>query len=109
MTKIKTSLYSSAISVLPLNMAQIYHLVATLLLLCYIKLSSSELVQQQPLVLKYHNGPLLKGRITVNLIWYGKFTPIQRSIIVDFINSLNSDNAALPPTSSWWKTTENYT
>ncbi|KAK8561374.1 hypothetical protein V6N13_149441 [Hibiscus sabdariffa] len=91
-------------------MASIYHFVATLLLLCFsfIDLSSSELVQEQPLVLKYHNGPLLKGKITVNVIWYGKFTPIQRSIIVDFINSLNSNNAARPSTSSWWKTTENY-
>ncbi|KAL4351534.1 hypothetical protein GQ457_06G003390 [Hibiscus cannabinus] len=97
-------------TILPLNMASIYHFVATLLLLCvsFIDISSSELVQEQPLVLKYHNGPLLKGKITVNVIWYGKFTPIQRSIIVDFINSLSSNNAAHPSTSSWWKTTENY-
>ncbi|GMJ06785.1 EXORDIUM like 2 [Hibiscus trionum] len=88
-------------------MALIYHL-AILFLLRLIQLSSSELVQEQPLVLKYHNGPLLKGKITVNLIWYGKFTPIQRSIIVDFINSLSSGNAVHPSTSSWWKTTENY-
>ncbi|XWS54522.1 hypothetical protein CRYUN_Cryun10bG0096600 [Craigia yunnanensis] len=88
-------------------MASIYHL-ATLLLFCFIQLSFSELVQEQPLVLKYHNGPLLKGKITVNLIWYGKFTPIQRSIIVDFIDSLSSDKATLPSTSSWWKITEKY-
>ncbi|OMO89469.1 Phosphate-induced protein 1 [Corchorus olitorius] len=85
----------------------IYRL-ATLLLFCFIQFSFSELVQEQPLVLKYHNGPLLKGKITVNLIWYGKFTPIQRSIIVDFINSLSSDKATRPSTSSWWKTTEKY-
>ncbi|XP_059448169.1 protein EXORDIUM-like 2 [Corylus avellana] len=66
------------------------------------------LVQEQPLVLKYHNGVLLKGNITVNLIWYGQFTPIQRSIIVDFIQSLNSPGASLPSASSWWKTTEKY-
>ncbi|KAB1206855.1 hypothetical protein CJ030_MR7G008222 [Morella rubra] len=66
------------------------------------------LVEQQPLVLKYHNGALLKGNITVNLIWYGEFTPIQRSIIVDFIQSLNSRRAPLPSASSWWKTTEKY-
>ncbi|MBA0726844.1 hypothetical protein Golax_002642, partial [Gossypium laxum] len=89
-------------------MATIYHL-ATLMLFCFIQLSFSELVQEQPLVLKYHNGPLLKGKITVNLIWYGKFTPIQRSIIVDFINSLSSDKATtVPSTSSWWKITEKY-
>ncbi|KAJ1434925.1 Protein EXORDIUM-like [Sesbania bispinosa] len=67
------------------------------------------LVEQQPLVLKYHNGELLKGRITVNLLWYGSFTPIQRSIIVDFINSLSSSPVApLPSVASWWKTTEKY-
>ncbi|CAL0314014.1 unnamed protein product [Lupinus luteus] len=68
----------------------------------------TELVQEQPLVLKYHNGQLLKGRITVNLIWYGSFTPIQQSIIVDFINSLSSTSSSLPSASSWWKTTEKY-
>lgn len=69
-------------------------------------------VEQQPLVLKYHNGELLKGRITVNLLWYGSFTPIQRSIIVDFINSLSSSSSSqgtpLPSVASWWKTTEKY-
>jgi len=70
--------------------------------------SMAVLVQEQPLTLKYHNGALLKGNITVNLIWYGKFTPIQRSIIVDFINSLNSHRSPLPSAASWWKTTEKY-
>ncbi|KAL3814398.1 hypothetical protein ACJIZ3_015666 [Penstemon smallii] len=68
------------------------------------------LVQPQPLVLTYHNGALLKGTVTINLIWYGKFTPIQRSVIVDFLQSFNSPNNS-PPTpsvSSWWKTTEKY-
>ncbi|XP_027330654.1 protein EXORDIUM-like 2 [Abrus precatorius] len=66
-------------------------------------------VEQQPLVLKYHNGELLKGRITVNLLWYGNFASIQRSIIVDFINSLSSSpGGPLPSVASWWKTTEKY-
>ncbi|CAH8389538.1 unnamed protein product [Eruca vesicaria subsp. sativa] len=77
-------------------------------------LSSAALVKEQPLVLKYHNGALLKGNITVNLVWYGHFTPIQRSIIVDFIRSLNSKETATssattaPTVASWWKTTEKY-
>ncbi|KAL0384451.1 UNVERIFIED_CONTAM: protein EXORDIUM-like 2 [Sesamum radiatum] len=70
--------------------------------------SMAALVQEQPLVLKYHNGALLKGTVTVNLIWYGKFTPIQRSIIVDFLQSLNSPVPPKPSVSSWWKTTEKY-
>lgn len=68
----------------------------------------AELVQQQPLVLKYHNGALLKGTVTVNLIWYGKFTPAQRSVIVDFLQSLNSAKSPAPSAASWWKTTGKY-
>ncbi|XP_073024137.1 protein EXORDIUM-like 2 [Primulina eburnea] len=85
--------------------------VPTLLFLVFSLLASSSmavLVQQQPLVLKYHNGVLLKGPVTVNLIWYGKFTPVQRSIIVDFLQSLNSPGSSQPSVSSWWKTTEKY-
>lgn len=81
--------------------------VITLLLLLP-SLAVGALVQEQPLVLKYHNGQLLKGRITVNLVWYGTFTPIQRSIIVDFINSLNSPTAPIPSTATWWKTIDKY-
>ncbi|XP_074345191.1 protein EXORDIUM-like 2 [Apium graveolens] len=67
------------------------------------------LVQEQPLKMKYHNGALLKGNITINLVWYGTFTSTQRSIIVDYLNSLNSGHSAPSPSAaSWWKTTENY-
>ncbi|CAI0447849.1 unnamed protein product [Linum tenue] len=41
------------------------------------------LVQEQPLLLKYHNGPLLKGNTTVNLIWYGAFSASQHAVLVD--------------------------
>ncbi|XP_077213908.1 protein EXORDIUM-like 2 [Tasmannia lanceolata] len=69
----------------------------------------SALVQQQPLVLKYHNGLLLKGNLTVNLIWYGSFSPSQRAIVVDFIQSLSPAKPTSPPSvSSWWKTTDKY-
>ncbi|XP_020222953.1 protein EXORDIUM-like 2 [Cajanus cajan] len=81
---------------------------SALLLLLLPLLTVGALVEEQPLVLKYHNGPLLKGRITVNLVWYGSFTPIQRSIIIDFISSLNSPKEALPSAATWWRTTNNY-
>lgn len=68
----------------------------------------SALVQQQPLVLKYHRGPLLKGNITVNLVWYGKFSPNQRSILVDFLQSLSSLQSPPRSVSSWWQTTATY-
>ncbi|XP_057430671.1 protein EXORDIUM-like 2 [Lotus japonicus] len=86
-----------------------YHHATAFVVLLLCGAASAALVEQQPLVLKYHNGELLKGRITVNLFWYGSFTPIQRSIIVDFINSLTTTpGAPLPSVASWWKTTENY-
>lgn len=67
------------------------------------------LVQPEPLILKYHNGPLLKGNLTVNLVWYGKFTPVQRSIIIDFIYSLSCSARTLQPSvSSWWQITGRY-
>ncbi|XP_050378964.1 protein EXORDIUM-like 2 [Argentina anserina] len=69
------------------------------------------LVKQQPLVLKYHKGPLLGGNVTVNLVWYGKFSPKQRSILVDFLQSLSSVHSRSPqPTvASWWRTIAGYT
>lgn len=94
-------------------MANIYLLATTLSLFLLSSLlanSLAALVKEQPLVLKYHKGPLLKGKVTVNLIWYGRFTPIQRSIIVDFIQSLSSPTTSPPPPSaaSWWRTTSKY-
>lgn len=68
----------------------------------------SALYKPEPLVLKYHQGLLLKGTVTVNLIWYGSFTPAQKSIVVDFLQSLNSPPAATPSAATWWDITEKY-
>ncbi len=73
--------------------------------------SLNELVQDQSQLLHYHNGPLLYGKISVNLIWYGNFKPSQKAIITDFITSLSSRPAAQtnqPSVATWWKTTEKY-
>ncbi|XP_062089300.1 protein PHOSPHATE-INDUCED 1-like [Humulus lupulus] len=68
---------------------------------------------QEPLPFQYHNGPLLFGKISINLIWYGNFKPSQRTIISDFITSLTSPssskpNADQPSVNTWWKTIETY-
>ncbi|XP_050217577.1 protein PHOSPHATE-INDUCED 1-like [Mercurialis annua] len=65
---------------------------------------------QQTLLFKYHNGPLLTGKISINLIWYGNFKPSQRAIVSDFITSLSSvkPTIAQPSVSTWWKATEKY-
>ncbi|KAL8523396.1 hypothetical protein ACS0TY_013378 [Phlomoides rotata] len=61
-------------------------------------------------LLKYHKGALLNGKISVNLIWYGKFKPSQRAIVADFITSLSPSTAAQskPSVAAWWKMTEKY-
>ncbi|KAL5982241.1 Protein PHOSPHATE-INDUCED 1 [Asimina triloba] len=68
------------------------------------------LVQEQPLQMQYHHGPLLSGPVSVNLIWYGSFKPSQRAIVTDFLASLSSSSAAQsqPSVASWWKTAEKY-
>ncbi|CAH1454137.1 unnamed protein product [Lactuca virosa] len=71
----------------------------------------TELLPDSSDLMKYHNGPLLSGNISVNLIWYGNFNPTQKSIISDFITSLSVSTSATSPKPSvatWWKTTENY-
>ncbi|GFZ10224.1 phosphate-responsive 1 family protein [Actinidia rufa] len=70
----------------------------------------NELVQNQPnTLMQYHNGPLLSGKIQINLVWYGKFKPSQRAIIADFVTSLTSSQSnSQPSVATWWKTTEKY-
>ncbi|GLT93784.1 hypothetical protein SLE2022_115580 [Rubroshorea leprosula] len=67
--------------------------------------------QTQQLTFQYHNGPLLTGSISVNLIWYGQFKASQRTIVSDFISSLSSSaNPTIekPSVAAWWKGIEKY-
>lgn len=69
----------------------------------------SEVVQDQSQLLTYHHGPLLSGKISVNLIWYGQFKPSQRAIVSDFISSLTTpQNQKSPSVSTWWSTIDKY-
>jgi hypothetical protein len=72
--------------------------------------SSAALVEEPSVVLTYHDGPLLstRGVIPVHLIWYGKYTPLQRSIVGDFLQSLGENTSNQPSASTWWKTTQKY-
>uniref|UniRef100_A0A6N2LQS9 Uncharacterized protein n=1 Tax=Salix viminalis TaxID=40686 RepID=A0A6N2LQS9_SALVM len=65
---------------------------------------------QEPLLFQYHNGALLTGEVSINLIWYGQFRPSQRAIVSDFIASLSSrkPTKAQPSVATWWKATEKY-
>ncbi|CAI9777943.1 unnamed protein product [Fraxinus pennsylvanica] len=69
------------------------------------------LVKKEPPVVKHHEGKLLKGSVNINLIWYGKFTSTQRSIILEFSQSLShKHHCGSPPLSvaSWWSTAAKY-
>ncbi|XP_027332713.1 protein EXORDIUM-like [Abrus precatorius] len=70
----------------------------------------NELVQDNTQLLHYHNGPLLSGKISINLIWYGHFKPSQKAIVSDFITSLASSPAhsTQPSVATWWKTPQKY-
>ncbi|KAK8624209.1 hypothetical protein V6N13_065562 [Hibiscus sabdariffa] len=76
------------------------------------RLTVTELLQDQPDLLKYHDGPLLTGRITVNLIWYGNLKPSETAIISDFVNSLSSkpppSQKSQPTVAQWWSTAQKY-
>ncbi|KAK7385321.1 hypothetical protein VNO78_31037 [Psophocarpus tetragonolobus] len=70
----------------------------------------NELVHHSTQLLHYHNGPLLSGKISINLIWYGNFKPSQKAIVSDFITSLSPSlsHTTQPSVATWWKTTEKY-
>ncbi|XP_019174621.1 PREDICTED: protein EXORDIUM-like [Ipomoea nil] len=76
---------------------------------CFASRKLNALYQEQPnQLLQYHKGPLLSGKISVNLIWYGKFKPSQRAIISDFFTSLSGSQKSQPSVATWWKSTEKY-
>ncbi|URE19835.1 Phosphate-induced protein 1 conserved region [Musa troglodytarum] len=60
----------------------------------------------------YHKGALLAGNVSVNLIFYGKFTASQRAIISDFVASLSplprQKDSLEPSVATWWKTLAKY-
>lgn len=64
--------------------------------------------ENQPLTITYHKGALLSGPISINLLWYGKFTASQRAIISDFVSSLSAGGEAKPSVHTWWTMAEKY-
>jgi hypothetical protein len=54
--------------------------------------------------ISYHGGAVLGGDIPVTLVWYGKFKPAQKAIVVDFLLSLTATppNATTPSAAQWW-------
>lgn len=70
------------------------------------------LVSRPPVTLTNHHGQLLTGSYSVNLLWYGRFTPAQRAVVADFILSLSGTGTGPGPgpgsVAAWWATTSRY-
>ncbi|KAL3514186.1 hypothetical protein ACH5RR_026903 [Cinchona calisaya] len=67
--------------------------------------------EQETMLFQYHNGPLLTGKMSINLIWYGQFNPSQKAIIADFIASFGSSSQhpqVQPSVAMWWENIEQY-
>lgn len=92
----------------PLMFLHFFFLLSSLFHASFAEWRLQTLDPAQPLVLPYHNGSLLSGNVSLNLLWYGTFTPAQKSIITDFIAALSDANEAQPSVSGWWNTTAKY-
>ncbi|MQL81079.1 hypothetical protein Taro_013542 [Colocasia esculenta] len=72
----------------------------------------SALVPSASTQLQYHRGPLLTSPINVYLVWYGAFSPADKSAISDFFASFDLSPATAPhgkqTVSTWWKTAQRY-
>ncbi|KAL2611385.1 hypothetical protein R1flu_023077 [Riccia fluitans] len=86
--------------------------------------SEARLIPQPPLILSYHDGPLLGGggAVSVNILWYGDFSKAQKNAVRDFFSSIetvpknhgegsNSIMSGIPEpvsVSSWWSVVGQY-
>ncbi|KAK9269955.1 hypothetical protein L1049_025528 [Liquidambar formosana] len=73
----------------------------------------ASLYQPPAMSLTYHNGALLEGNLPVSVLWYGKFSPAQKSIVADFFLSLQNvqqkgPESAQPVVSQWWNKIQGY-
>ncbi|KAG6544489.1 hypothetical protein Mapa_014127 [Marchantia paleacea] len=67
------------------------------------------LVDTDPLILTYHNGPLLSGGTApVYLILYGNWSVTQREIVYDFVSSFDVHEVQSPSVADWWSLMNGY-
>ncbi|KAK8941530.1 hypothetical protein KSP40_PGU016847 [Platanthera guangdongensis] len=87
-----------------------FFLLSSLLFPCSFAARILTAEEKQPVAFTYHKGVLLSGPISINLIWYGKFTASQRAVVSDFIDSLTAarEQNQQPSVSSWWAMAEKY-
>ncbi|XP_062030424.1 protein PHOSPHATE-INDUCED 1-like [Rosa rugosa] len=73
----------------------------------------TSLYQSPPMALTYHGGTLLQGDLPVSILWYGNFSPAQKSTVADFLLSLKNNphknqKTAKPSVTQWWNSVETY-
>ncbi|CAL5321254.1 hypothetical protein CsSME_00002219 [Camellia sinensis var. sinensis] len=59
----------------------------------------------------YHGGPLLSGNVSLTVLWYGQFQPIEKRVIRNFVKSLSLEGVQMyfqPHVSCWWRQVESY-
>lgn len=104
----------SQFSKLAYNFLVYFELLSLLANSCVGARKLTSLYQPPPMALKYHNGALLEGDLPVSILWYGNFSPPQKSIIADLFLSLHSSKPQLsdgghqPSVSGWWNTIQTY-
>lgn len=102
--------------VVPFKNIQLHLLLLAMLMINVVfarRMMRSESGQEdQDMLFQYHKGPLLTGKIAINLIWYGKFKPSERAIVSDFITSLSSPPSQevlqQPSVALWLKSIDKY-
>ncbi|KAL3687768.1 hypothetical protein R1sor_014077 [Riccia sorocarpa] len=74
------------------------------------------IVPDEPIILKYHKGPILTGnndQIRVNVIFYGTFSEKQKNILrtffKSFLNNALEVKGSTPTVAKWWQITRRYT
>ncbi|KAK1314359.1 hypothetical protein QJS10_CPA06g01981 [Acorus calamus] len=82
----------------------------SLLEFCFGLRKLNSLYQPPPNLVTYHKGSLLDGDIPISIVWYGAFTPPQKSIVSDFLLSLtpSSQPNSAPSVSQWWRIIDAY-
>ncbi|GAV90621.1 Phi_1 domain-containing protein [Cephalotus follicularis] len=76
--------------------------------LCLDARKLTSLYQPPTMAITYHNGALLAGDLPVSILWYGTFSPAQKSTIVDFFLSLNRQKDQLHSVPQWWNQLQTY-
>ncbi|XP_052181494.1 protein EXORDIUM-like [Diospyros lotus] len=63
-----------------------------------------------PPSISYHHGLLLAGNLNLSLLWYGRFDPLEKTVVRTFVASLTLDRSLsfTPDVMSWWNKVQTY-